>query len=857
MILYGMIKMKNKFFILKDGKSCWKHDSERIWMADKLYCGWNLVVVPLAVRYCLSCFCFLIVWMSYLLIDLGNDLQKFLTRICAYFKYLKISVVGLFFINQYASKYERENYSLIINLLHCVPKSHLPSNKIDFHIGICRLIRLKGTPWILINFFPGVTYSYNIPCLLRRAFHDLNTGSNFPLPCQLTQILSSTLHPKQFATLIAQPSDLSMRIMVFFLENRGKGLAISKQKKNHRSKKIIKTKMRHVNLNQSEMGVKRKLIAIDPLIICSFRACLLCLSLVLISQLQKVCTREFIRNIPIDNTILLRDRLHKNTLNRGIKYNMNDGDLYKNWPAMVTLVIKFLLKLTLKAKKIGLLNTNSIVDLGLILQTSQTHSYNKIASILYPIVISLYFNIKTQPLPLSVKQLVSFSELFENLYPTHFYSRNGHSAKLSQILTYNQCFNVLAKAGLISLNPETSTKQLLKYWCRQFEKKYDSGEDAVKLIFSNTSFSRGIVKILHFHHNGLCVNNHHEHLYFPTNYSWWIYPYSFTWAPFQAVVMNDWHSVEGLFVGLVMVAMAESWVLHCTIITVRIATPVLHQPLTGMIFNTSFIFLPLYHGSWDASNSIQQLEHEHAPAKCHPNSTCLHMYMFWHSHCAVCTVIVDQSLVESLLENGWSKNISFLGLSAGQLQAKTYHSLSSMTERYLGIPTTSKYPIQGSISSQKNNYLLSERQSLATPFIHLKILPPLPLYVIPLGTCRYSVPQNLCPTVSKHSRSLESVPMDCTPRTTCDGRAIHSCKWWLVQLDQKRERNKNKNNHRILEVRTGTTTSTKTKKHIHSVLMTVTVLFLLHFSPLPVNDHVCIDQQISLLLMHFFFLKLF
>ncbi|KNZ52774.1 hypothetical protein VP01_3451g3 [Puccinia sorghi] len=33
----------------------------------------------------------------------------------------------------------------------------------------------------------------------------------------------------------------------------------------------------------------------------------------------------------------------------------------------------------------------------------------------------------------------------------------------------------------------------------------------------------------------------------------------------------------------------------------------------------------------------------------HPNSAFLHVYFFWHSHCAVCTVNVHQSLVESIL----------------------------------------------------------------------------------------------------------------------------------------------------------------------------------------------------------------
>ncbi|KNZ57321.1 putative signal peptide protein [Puccinia sorghi] len=43
--------------------------------------------------------------------------------------------------------------------------------------------------------------------------------------------------------------------------------------------------------------------------------------------------------------------------------------------------------------------------------------------------------------------------------------------------------------------------------------------------------------------------------------------------------------------------------------------------------------------------------------------------MFWHSHCAICTVTLHQCLVESLLEKGWSNNRSFLRVSACQLQA--------------------------------------------------------------------------------------------------------------------------------------------------------------------------------------------
>ncbi|KNZ50482.1 hypothetical protein VP01_43g2 [Puccinia sorghi] len=44
---------------------------------------------------------------------------------------------------------------------------------------------------------------------------------------------------------------------------------------------------------------------------------------------------------------------------------------------------------------------------------------------------------------------------------------------------------------------------------------------------------------------------------------------------------------------------------------------------------------------------------------------------FLHSHCAVCIVTVHQSLVETLLEHGWSNNRSFLGLSACQLGRDT------------------------------------------------------------------------------------------------------------------------------------------------------------------------------------------
>jgi len=57
----------------------------------------------------------------------------FFSKIYAYFNYLRISVVGLVFIKQYWSKYERVIDDKIMNLLHCFPKYHLPSNKIYFY----------------------------------------------------------------------------------------------------------------------------------------------------------------------------------------------------------------------------------------------------------------------------------------------------------------------------------------------------------------------------------------------------------------------------------------------------------------------------------------------------------------------------------------------------------------------------------------------------------------------------------------------------------------------------------------------------------------------------------------------------
>ncbi|KNZ46207.1 hypothetical protein VP01_7474g1 [Puccinia sorghi] len=53
--------------------------------------------------------------------------------------------------------------------------------------------------------------------------------------------------------------------------------------------------------------------------------------------------------------------------------------------------------------------------------------------------------------------------------------------------------------------------------------------------------------------------------------------------------------------------------------------------------------------------------------------------MFWHSHCAVFTVTVDQSLVESLLENGWSEaSWEFLHVSCRHLNPSESENCDSV-----------------------------------------------------------------------------------------------------------------------------------------------------------------------------------
>ncbi|KNZ63040.1 hypothetical protein VP01_1193g3 [Puccinia sorghi] len=65
--------------------------------------------------------------------------------------------------------------------------------------------------------------------------------------------------------------------------------------------------------------------------------------------------------------------------------------------------------------------------------------------------------------------------------------------------------------------------------------------------------------------------------------------------------------------------------------------------------------------------------------------------MFWKSNCEVCTVNVHQILVESLLENGWSNKISFLGLYACQLMDHVCE-IFSLNQDWNGGPTTTGKP---------------------------------------------------------------------------------------------------------------------------------------------------------------------
>ncbi|KNZ64241.1 hypothetical protein VP01_1050g5 [Puccinia sorghi] len=69
------------------------------------------------------------------------------------------------------------------------------------------------------------------------------------------------------------------------------------------------------------------------------------------------------------------------------------------------------------------------------------------------------------------------------------------------------------------------------------------------------------------------------------------------------------------------------------------------------------------------------------------------------NHCAVCTVIVHQSLVELLLENGLSNKRSFLGVSACQLQAVEQVFFAVCTPPCYPQPIDSHTPSQSLIST--------------------------------------------------------------------------------------------------------------------------------------------------------------
>ncbi|KNZ53706.1 putative signal peptide protein [Puccinia sorghi] len=86
------------------------------------------------------------------------------------------------------------------------------------------------------------------------------------------------------------------------------------------------------------------------------------------------------------------------------------------------------------------------------------------------------------------------------------------------------------------------------------------------------------------------------------------------------------------------------------------------QSINYILIHT-YVFI--YYSATKSFLNCLQLTCNMLQPNCHPNFT----KMFWHSHCAVCTVTVHQILVESLFEDGWSKNRTFLGLSACQLQA--------------------------------------------------------------------------------------------------------------------------------------------------------------------------------------------
>ena len=95
-------------------------------------------------------------------------------------------------------------------------------------------------------------------------------------------------------------------------------------------------------------------------------------------------------------------------------------------------------------------------------------------------------------------------------------------------------------------------------------------------------------------------------------------------------------------------------------------------------------------------SQLPAVDMQHAPAKL-PSKLPLSAYVdllaqsmcSMHSHLEACTVTVHQSLVESLLEKGWSNTTSFLGISACLLQAVEW-ALCAMFRSAIIIPSNYK-----------------------------------------------------------------------------------------------------------------------------------------------------------------------
>ncbi|KNZ46683.1 hypothetical protein VP01_704g1 [Puccinia sorghi] len=122
---------------------------------------------------------------------------------------------------------------------------------------------------------------------------------------------------------------------------------------------------------------------------------------------------------------------------------------------------------------------------------------------------------------------------------------------------------------------------------------------------------------------------------------------------------------------------------------------------------------------------------------CHPNSTCLHVFG---------TVTVHQSLAESLLENAWSNNRSFVGLSGCQLK--------EVEPVFFAVPLISmppSLPCPMLAATTLPSHLLSlPCQLLALP-CHLLAFPPLPLAFPPLPLA--------CPPPPSHLFLASHIPL--------------------------------------------------------------------------------------------------